>query len=55
MRLWQGGYEIHGLGRDAFVRATGGNYLCGAGMMHIVDNIMTIDKSSKDYVRPVRG
>lgn len=48
MRLWDGGYEIHGTGRDASIlgstksgKATGANYICGGGIMHITGGTMT--------------
>lgn len=37
-------FEAHGTGRDAFVRkgATNMNLACGAGLMHVVDNLATL-------------
>lgn len=34
-------WEAHGTGRDAFVRNGGANFACGAGLLHVMDNVMT--------------
>ncbi|KAI7836331.1 hypothetical protein COHA_009790 [Chlorella ohadii] len=41
LRFFENRWEAHGTGRDAFVRPGGANFACGAGLLHVMDNVIT--------------